>query len=39
MSGTFTTGVSKCKAQMSIMFGAQMFYHVTGKKGKRPVPI
>ena len=38
MSGQFNTGESKLKAQMSIVFEAQMSYRFTGKKRKRPVP-
>ena len=34
MSGQFNTGESKFKAQMSIVFGAQMSYRFTGKKAQ-----
>ena len=34
MSGQFNTGESKLKAQMSIVFEAQMSYRFTGKKAQ-----
>ncbi len=43
MSGQFNTGESKLKAQMSIVFEAQMSYRFTGKKAQtscaRPIVV